>query len=82
MSNTPNWDKFCEFSVAINTAKEQIDRRQKWIMSVIQHDMNTPGEDNTDKILEDEANFKALLEIAQPVMDTLKKIKPPPEQSP
>lgn len=80
-SNTPKWDKFCEVATAISSAKEHIRKQQNYVMNAIQTDMNTPGKDNTNAILESETDLEKLLEIVQPIINGIEKIKAEPEQN-
>ena len=74
MNNTPKWNKFCQVHTMLQTVRERTLGEQKRIINEAQADMNKPGKDNTEEILERETDLTTLKEILKPLLDLIEDL--------
>lgn len=71
MSKTPKWDKWCEIVQEVSAAREKLQKHQKKILNAVQEDMNLPGKDNTERILEEETDLDLMYRTLQPLLNSI-----------
>ena len=73
MNDTPNWDKWCKIVTELSRTTEAMDKHQRKIINAIQEDMNKPGKDHTESILEAQTDLTTLKTLLQPLLKTIEE---------
>jgi len=58
----------------VRITSEKLDREQKYIINAVQDDMNKPGPDNTNTVLEEVTDLDKMQEIVQPLVNLIEEV--------
>ena len=72
--DTPQWNNWCVIFNKLSHAREELIKHQNDVMKLVQDDMNKPGKDNTEKILEKNIDLELLKEILKPLINAVGKL--------
>ena len=75
MNNTPEWTLWCSIFTELKIIHEKMKSHENFILSLVQHDLNIPGKDRTEEILEKHTDLTYLKENLQPLLNAISKLE-------